>query len=111
MATDEFKDEATARLRKLILQRPGLRETDSAEAGLTTLSFQSVSHPRRSVWIDTDLNGRMVVDLEEESSERNDDRDVAHVIPADDDAAVAVVEAWVSGAHLDQCLVIAPPKP
>jgi hypothetical protein len=110
MADDGFKDEVTATLRRLILQRPGLRETDSAEAGLTTLSFEGLNRPRRSVWIDTDLKGRTVVDLESEGTEGEPYRSVAQLVPADDLAAVAVVEAWLGGSDLEQCLALAPKK-
>lgn len=44
--TDEFKDEATARLRQQILQRPGLRETDSVD-----LEDETFEGSRRRWWL------------------------------------------------------------
>ena len=58
-------------------------ETDRADAGLTTLSFQSVSHPERHVWIDTDLLSEPVIDLEDWNDEAEWDNSVAHAVTQD----------------------------
>jgi hypothetical protein len=106
----EFKDETTARLRGLVLTRGGVVETESAEAGLTTLSFTSKKDTRRSVWIDTDLKGQIVIDLEDNEFQGEYDHSVAHVVPKDIPMAVEVIEAWLDGADLDRCLILAPAK-
>jgi hypothetical protein len=105
-----FKDDRTIALRSALKATPGIRETDRAEAGLTTLSFASAEHPQRNVWIDTDLNGQLWIDLEDLRDERAWDHAVAHVTPPSDDAAIQVVQAWLSGMDLQACLTTASPK-
>jgi hypothetical protein len=105
-----MKDETTESLRRAILANPGVRETERAEAGLTTLSFASESLPNRNVWIDTDLGGRTVIDLEDFNDESAWDNVVARLAPRSPDEATLASVAWLSGAAVDDCAKIAPPK-
>src|SRR5687767_9482959 len=95
------KDEVTARLRAALLAVPEAQETNRAEAGLTTLSFVSRKHPNRNVWVDTDLAGRLVIDLEDFQDDREWDNAVARVAPVDESSAVSVIAAWLGGQALD----------
>jgi hypothetical protein len=50
-----LKDKPTARFRqKILVALPQAEETDRADDGLTTLSFQSKLYPDRQVWTDTE---------------------------------------------------------
>lgn len=96
-----MKDETTAALRALILSTPGIKETDRADAGLTTLSFVSEALPSRNVWVDTDLAGRIAVDLEDFDSDREWDNAVGRLKPASlEDAAKAIAD-WLTGGDGD----------
>lgn len=77
MAQPVAKDVVTESVRRLVLTSAGAVETIRADVRLTTLSFQSTSLPDRHTWIDTDLAGEMVVDLEEWSTVENWDNAVA----------------------------------
>ncbi len=95
------KDELTEKLRNLIVnQVPNAKETNNAEAFLSTLSFQSIICPERHVWIDTDLDG-IGVDLEDWSVEGEWDNAVARVKLDSLDAAKELVQTWLSCGNLD----------
>jgi hypothetical protein len=75
-----MKEQRTERLRQAITQNaPAAIEDERAEAGLTILSFRSASQDERHVWIDTDLAGRLVIDLEDWNYEATWDNSVAHL--------------------------------
>lgn len=92
-----MKDETTSALRALILSNPGIKETDRAEAGLTTLSFVSETLTHRNVWVDTDLAGRIAVDLEDFDDEREWDNAVQHLEPSSLEDAAQAITAWLTG--------------
>jgi len=98
------KDQRTSRLRTAIeILGPPIVEDDRAEAGLTTLSYWSASHPERHVWIETRLAGALVVDLEDWTYEETWDNSVAH-LEASDDLVPLIVRAWISGASVQDCI-------
>ena len=98
--TDQ-KNNVTEQLRQMIGHKaPGARETDDAEASLTTLSFQSDIHPERHVWIDTDLEG-IGLDLEDWNIEAEWDNAVARVKAQSLAEVVEITQLWLSGANLD----------
>ena len=106
--TSDDKDEATAELRALLRAAHDLREVaERAEAGLTTLAFAGVAHPQRNVWIDTDLAGRIAIDLEDFAVAGEWDNAVARVAADDAAAAVATVRAWLGGADVDAAIAAA----
>src|ERR1700719_1820767 len=99
-----MKDERTERLRQAIgLNTPAASEDQRAEAGLTILSFRSACQDERHVWIDTDLAGRLVIDLEDWNYEATWDNSVAHLGALDDDVP-AIVQAWLTGATVEECV-------
>jgi hypothetical protein len=103
MAADEMqaKDEPTEALKQAILRSvPEAKETGRAEAGLTTLSFQSLLVPERHVWIDTDLDG-IRLELEDWGFEETWDNAVAHIPVQTPEAAVLVSRAWLTGEALE----------
>jgi hypothetical protein len=59
------KDERTESLRELLRTNEQIVETHYAELSLVNLSFQSVGYPNRHVWVDTNLAGKIKVDLED----------------------------------------------
>ena len=83
-----------------------VQEDDRAERGATTLSFRSVKVPERHVWLDTDLGGEIVVDLEDWTNEERWDNAVAHVKTETAEAAADLIVQWLSGAALEDCLVL-----
>src|SRR5690349_14008722 len=98
------KDSRTGRLREAIRRlTPEALEDGRADSGLTTLSFFSQKHPERHVWLDTDLGGALVIDLEDWTFEGTWDNAVAH-LEATDEAAPNIVQAWLSGARLEVCI-------
>lgn len=101
MVSASPKNSVTLELRQMIGQLPLVRETDEAEASLSALSFQSLTHPNRHVWIDTDLDG-IGIGIDLEDWRRNDDWDdaVAHVKANSNLDAVEIVGIWLSGAKL-----------
>jgi len=99
-----MKDERTKRLRQAITQTaPAALEDRRAEAGRTTLSFRSVTHPERHIWIDTDLDGRLEIDLEDWTNETTWDNALVH-LTAPDENVPGIVQAWLSGASVRDCI-------
>ena len=101
-----MKDERTERLRQAIAQNsPAAIENQRAEAGLTTLSFRSACQDERHVWIDTDLAGRLVIDLEDWNCEATWDNSAAHLEALDVDVP-GIVQAWLTGAIIAECILL-----
>lgn len=92
------KDERTELVRAMLKSCDELRETDRADSGLTTLSFQSVSHSQRHVWIDTDLAGDISIDLEDWTDNENWDNSVANVTTHNLEEAASTAIAWLRGS-------------
>jgi hypothetical protein len=97
------KNTTTEQLRCLVQCSGELRETDRADWGLTSLSFQSVRFPNRHVWVDTDLSGEMSVDLEDWLNEEEWDNAVARLDAADIDTCSKIIVAWLSGQSIEIC--------
>lgn len=89
MSREPEKDEVTARVQTALRSFAEVRESNRAEAGLTTLAFESVAQPNRNVWIDTDLGGRLTVDLEDFEVKGEWDNAVARLAADDERALVA----------------------
>jgi hypothetical protein len=99
------KDYQTEHVRsKMAIEVLDASETSRADAGSTTLSFQSKSHPNRHIWIDTDLAGETIVDLEDWDYGGTWDNSVAHLAAAEADTVIRIVQAWFSGCTVDECL-------
>jgi hypothetical protein len=97
----ETRDEKTEAVRSLLA--PFATETPYADSGLTTLSFQSTVDPLRHVWIDTDLAGRMIVDLEDWRGTDKWDDSVAHLTINDIAGLAEIAKFWLSGRPLEYC--------
>jgi hypothetical protein len=98
------KDERTERLRRAIAESAHAAiEDQRAEAGLTILSLHSVYRHERHVWIDTDLAGELVIDLEDWNCQEAWDNSVAHLKASDEDVP-GIVQAWLTGATVEECL-------
>lgn len=97
------KDPATEAVRRAVLRHTVAVETARAESGLTCLSFQSTRVPARHVWLDTDLGGQKVVDLEDWSVEGTWDNSVGHFTAAETSELVALVVDWLGGRPLAMC--------
>src|ERR1700722_737520 len=99
-----MKDDRTECLRQAINNAaPAAVEDERAEAGLTTLSYRSATHPERHIWFDTDLAGQMVIDLEDWNYEATWDNSVAHLQAADEDVP-EIIQAWLTGATVEECI-------
>ena len=97
------KDTKTELFRQRLSRLGGVVETDRADSGLSTLSFQSVMHPQRHVWIDTDLAGECILDLEDWIAEETWDNSVAHLASQDVDTVTVIANAWLTGATVEEC--------
>lgn len=97
------KCELTERLKALILRSSALNETGRADSGLTTISFQSVQIPRRHVWIDTDLAGRIAIDLEDWENDEKWDNSICNLTVKDIETCAAIALAWLHGTSADEC--------
>lgn len=97
------KSKPTLELRSALIGEVGLRETNRAECGLTTISFQSLEFPNRHVWIDTDLGGDISVDLEDWSIDETWDNAVASFIACNSESASMVTARWLQGEDLKSC--------
>lgn len=97
------KDERTERLRANVNQHEGLCETHFADIGLTTLSFQSNILLERHVWIDTDLSGKVKIDLEDWNFEETWDNSVATLWPKDLSTCAMIAIKWLGGGTLNEC--------
>jgi hypothetical protein len=98
------KDARTEKLRQAIERlAPEAVEDNRAECGLTTLSYSSTVHVDRHVWLDTDLGGALVIDLEDWTYEGSWDNSVAH-IETTADLAPSVIRAWLAGATVEECV-------
>jgi hypothetical protein len=82
---------------------PEAVEDDRAACGLTTLSFFSTVHAERHVWLDTDLGGSLVIELEDWTYEGTWDNSVAH-LKTTDKATPGIIRAWLTGATVDECV-------
>lgn len=103
-----MKDLVTEQLREMIHQyAPSARETDRAEALTCTLSYQSITHPERHIWIDTDLGGPGIepggigMDLEDWTALGEWDNAVARVRVDTVQEASMLVELWLGGGNLE----------
>lgn len=105
------KDDQTERLRMLLSQSMEIHETDAADSGLSTLSYQSTDNPQRHVWIDTDLTGKMKVDIEDLDTDEKWDHSVATYAPADINMCAKLTLAWLCGSSILECSVIADRRP
>lgn len=102
MISNAFKDTLTEELRsRIAAELLWVRETDEAEASLSTLSLQSTLHPHRHSWIDTDMDG-IAIDLEDRLLDDAWDDAVARVKVASIADAVDVIGVWLSGATLSE---------
>ena len=100
LRTDK-KDELTERLRQMIgRSTPECYETDRAETGLCTLSFQSKAYPEKHVWIDTDLNG-IGIDLEDWEMSNEWDNASARIKVESLKEATEIIQIWLSGGKVD----------
>ena len=98
---NETKNEITEAIRQKVGRIvPEIEETDRAESGLCTLSFQSTACPERHIWLDTDLNG-IGIDLEDWNIEEQWDNAVARVKVDSPEEAVEIIQIWLSGGQLD----------
>jgi hypothetical protein len=102
------KDEVTARVRDALRAVPDVRETDRAEASLTTLSFAGAADANRNVWIDTDLGGRLTIDLEDFTVEGEWDNAIARLRADDPDALVMAARVWLTGASAEEAIAVCP---
>ncbi len=100
------KDTATELFRKKLCASSELVETEYADSGLTTLSFQSILNPNRNIWIDTDSAGECVLDLEDWSDDSQWDNSVAHAISEDMNRLAEIALAWLKGKPLEECKAI-----
>lgn len=99
-----MKYERTERLRLAIARNaPAAIEDQRAEAGLTTLSLRSACQDVRHVWIDTDLAGHLVLDLEDWNYDATWNNSVAHLGALDEDVP-GIVQAWLTGASVEECV-------
>ncbi|NER19380.1 MAG: hypothetical protein F6J96_01170 [Symploca sp. SIO1C2] len=97
----EPKDQLTEKVRQIIGEKiPAVEETPRAEAGLSTLSFQSLNYPERHIWIDTDGAG-IVIDLEDWQDENEWDNAIARITVETIEEVVDIVNNWLSGANSD----------
>ena len=103
MTVTHAKPESTEELRRAVLTSTDVVETDRADSGLTTVSFQSVKLPSRHVWVDTDLAGVMVADLEEWANASTWDNSIAHLTAPTISILSAIVLAWLHGSTVTQC--------
>ena len=78
-------------------------ETNRADSGLTVLSYQSLLYPNRHIWLDTDLGGQMVLDLEDWNDTTKWDNGVAHFTATSLEILITIAKAWLEGANLDDC--------
>lgn len=99
------KDAVTGHVRDLVAKCSHVREDYRAECGSTTLSFVSVMVPARHVWLDTDLGGNIVVDLEDWSTEERWDNAVAHVKTETAEATAELIVRWLGGSAVEDCRV------
>lgn len=98
-----MKDDRTSQLRQQIgLGAPAAIEDERAESGLTVLSYRSDCKPERHIWIDTDLAGKLVIDLEDWSDETTWDNSVAD-LEVPDYRVPVIVQAWLTGATVQEC--------
>jgi hypothetical protein len=97
------KDATTEETRRLISRHPDPVETSRADSGRSTLSFQSVSHPERRVWLDTDLGGRLVIDLEDWVAGESWDNAVCHLAAPSSNVLAQIAVAWLTGRSLRDC--------
>lgn len=89
-----LKDKRTEALREKIFNHvPKAVETESAMINLTTLSFKSCLFNNRHVWIDTDVCGQQILELEDLSIEQNRSIDgvVFRLVFQDDQSAMEVI--------------------
>ena len=101
-----MKNERTERLQQAIAESaPAAIEDQRAEAGLTVLSLRSASQDERHVWIDTDLAGQLVIDLEDWKYQVTWDNSVDHLEASDEDVP-GIVQAWLTGATVEDCIRI-----
>jgi hypothetical protein len=99
-----MKDQRTERLRQAIGKTASAAVEDQrAEAGLTTLSLCSANQHERHIWIDSNLAGQLVIDLENWSYQGTWDSMVAHLGASDEDVP-KIVQAWLSGASVEECI-------
>src|SRR5947207_3036161 len=98
------KDSRTEKLRQAVSRlAPEPVEDDRAACGLTTLSFFSTVHAERHVWLDTDLGGAFIIDLEDWTYQGSWDNSVAH-IETTDDAAPNIIRAWLDVSNrVEEC--------
>ncbi len=92
------KDERTEPVRAMLKGCDEVRETDRADSGLTTLSFQSVSHSQRRVWIDTELAGDISIDVKDWTNNENWDNSVVNVTTHNLEEAASTAIAWLRGS-------------
>lgn len=103
MGVPADKNDDTERLRQLVLKCFRVVETNRADCSLCTLSFQSITIPKLHVWVDTDLAGQLVIDLEDWEYEGSWDNAVAHLTANDLETCSAIIIAWLTGESIDTC--------
>ena len=100
------KNNETEQFKRLLLESNDVFETDRADSGLTTLSFQSNRTPNLHVWVDTDLAGQLVIDLEDLEDWQNNERwdnSVAHLAAPNIEIGVSIALAWLNGQGVEAC--------
>ncbi len=105
------KDDQTEQLRVLLSHSKKIQETDAADSGLSTLSYQSKETPRRNVWIDTDLAGNIKVDIEDLDNDEKWDNSVATFTPTDINICAIITLTWLCGGSILECSEIADRRP
>jgi hypothetical protein len=100
------KDYSTEALRRKVLVSNGIVETEYADWGLTTLSFQSLHIPNRHVWVDTDPCPQLVVDLEDWLIDEAWDNSVAHFTSPDLEIIARIIINWLNGSTIDECKLL-----
>jgi len=99
-----MKDERTGRLRQAIAESaPAAIEDQRADPCLAVLSLRSACCEEKHVWIDTDLAGQLVIDLEDWNYQATWDNSVAHLEASDEDVP-EIVQAWLTGATVEECI-------
>jgi hypothetical protein len=100
------KDYSTEALRQKVLVSNGIIETENADCGLTTLSFQSVLMSNRHVWVDTEGGGQVVVDLEDWLIDDTWDNSIAHFTTPDLEIIARIIINWLNGSTIDECALL-----
>lgn len=102
-----YKTKTTRKIRYFILKTSRWFETNNAEWGTTTLSYQSRDYPERNIWIETidyeNNNGTILIDLEDWNDDTHWDNSVIHFESRDYNIIVEIAKAWLGGESIEYC--------